>query len=85
MTSGGAIQLSNPYNVDISWNNFTNNSVVENNRTNWEKSGGAIYYACDPNYDFGCEVSLTNNRFTRNRAYNKGGALRWVNKNFTSG
>ena len=49
-----------------------------------EQTGGAIYYSCEPDFEYGCNVVLTENIFMNNSATNKGGALRWVNKNFTS-
>ena len=84
-SSGGAIKLSNPAGVVINTNNFTNN-YVSPQKINYlfEKTGGAIFYECSPEYAPGCDASLTNNRFIGNYAEGKGGALRWVNKNFTS-
>ena len=32
-----------------------------------------------------CSVTLSNNIFVNNRAFNKGGAIMWTNKNFTQG
>ena len=52
----------------------------------WRYSdAGALYYACAPKYysKHGCIVVLRENRFVGNTAENKGGAARWVNRNFT--
>lgn len=83
---GGAIKLENPATVNIKGNNFTGNSAIKIEK-NWRRAdGGAIYYSCSPKYtetQTDCEVSLHENRFENNTALNKGGAARWVNKNFT--
>lgn len=43
---------------------------------------GAIYFGCSPGLN--CNVSLAFNVFTENKAENKGGAILWVNQNFTT-
>ena len=51
---------------------------------------GAIYYECNPEIGFfrpkseDCDVVLEGNIFEENFAKNKGGALRYVHKNFTT-
>ena len=75
--SGGAIHIRNPGRFQISGNNFTNNSLIYKERGN----GGAILYICKPWRE--CDVILEHNIFVENKA-GSGGALRWMNKNFTS-
>ena len=83
-TKGGAVLLEDPGEVYFEDNLFFNNSADLPTPTKQEKTGGAIFYSCDPDIIDDCNVGLTNNNFTSNFAINKGGALRWVNKNFTS-
>ena len=83
-TKGGAVLLEDPGVVHFEENLFFNNSADLPTQTKQEKTGGAIFYSCDPDIIEDCNVGLTNNNFTNNFAINKGGALRWVNKNFTS-
>ena len=49
------------------------------------RDAGAIHFRCDPTVtEDKCETILGDNLFDRNFAENKGGALRYVNTNFTS-
>ena len=83
-TKGGAVLLEDPGAVNFENNLFFNNSADLPTPSKQEKTGGAIFYSCDPEIIEDCNVVLTNNNFENNFATNKGGALRWVNKNFTS-
>ena len=83
-TEGGAIRFENPGLVVVEANNFIGNSADLKAKQGTEQTGGAIYYSCSPLFSKGCDVFLERNNFTRNVAVNSGGALRWVNKNFTS-
>ena len=69
----------------ISSNDFIENKVIKEDRSWRFSDAGAIYYSCHPTYDEekGCNVVLKDNKFIGNTAENKGGAMRWVNKNFT--
>ena len=71
--SAGAIDLRDPGSVLIADNEFFYNRA--------DRDAGAIFYACHP--DVFCDVALIGNTFLSNRAGSSGGALRWVNKNFT--
>ena len=45
------------------------------------QDGGAIFYSCLP--PLPCNVTLEGNMFFNNTAASKGGAILWVNRNFT--
>ena len=46
--------------------------------------GGAILFYCDPSTsEYECIVSLNDNSFSNNTAKGKGGAIRYMNTNFT--
>ena len=68
--------------------NFIRNSVTAISNERRSTDGGGIYYECPPNPDmkdvFFCDVILEQNLFEENSATNKGGAMRYVNKNFTT-
>ena len=80
---GGAIRLNQAAKVTFRGNTFTENvSEGVDSSTN---DAGAIYFQCDPRIkQEECEVILKSNLFERNSAKNKGGALRYVNTNFTT-
>ena len=82
--AGGAMLLEDPGAVLIEGNRFFNNSADLPAPSVSEQTGGAVFYSCNPDEEKECDVILTGNNFTNNYATNKGGALRWVNKNFTS-
>ena len=74
-------------------NNLFEGNRVENEKSTWlYKDAGAIYYLCDPiDGDFPedpqtypCDTIIDSNVFKNNFAENKGGALRYLNKNFTT-
>jgi len=71
--------------VNVRENKFFGNSV-ESPLASWRYSdAGALYFACAPHIARGeCQVILDSNRFGGNTAKNKGGALRYVNTNFTT-
>ena len=63
---------------------FESNSVNSTSVLDTDSDGGAILFACDPTKtDKDCSVTLEANLFKDNFAKNKGGALRFVNTNFT--
>lgn len=80
----GSISLLNAGIVYLSGNKFVNNSVTDESDpiTDWRNcDAGAVYYSC-PSSD--CDVILDGNEFKENFAKNKGGALRYIHKNFTT-
>lgn len=70
-------------------NRFTGNKV-ERSSSEWRfRDAGAIYFKCYPDEvgeegDYPCETILDSNIFEKNSAVNMGGALRYVNTNFTT-
>jgi hypothetical protein len=85
--TGGAIHIDTVVDLDIAKNTFKEN--VAQPRTKIERSGrhgeaGVILYGCPPDTKVFCKVSLRSNLFEDNIASSKGGAVLWVNRNFTS-
>ena len=74
--------------VHVKSSSFIGNQVTNLVSDDWRyRDGGAIYFICSPlrNPDYeNCQVLLESNLFERNYAENKGGALRYVNANFTT-
>lgn len=82
---GGAIEFRESGKVDVINSTFIENSVKDH--PTWRfADAGAIYFGCKPDLSEGkeCEVVLDQNVFERNTALNKGGAMRYINQNFTS-
>ena len=89
--SFGAIKLENAGSVLIKQNKFNRNTVSDSQEPliDWIYcDAGAIYFECgdqasvDPDHD--CKTVLDSNVFQDNFAKNKGGALRYIHKNFTT-
>ena len=83
--SAGAIKFAEAGAVLLKNNNFTENSVADPSYR--FSDGGAIYYGCNPSTiseDEECNVTLDSNVFQGNTAQNKGGAMRYINRNFTT-
>ena len=80
----GSIRLSNAGVVQLTRNSFIDNSVSDDTDpiTDWRFcDAGAVYYSCSLG---DCDVVLDGNLFQGNSAKNKGGALRYIHKNFTT-
>ena len=87
--SSGAIRISNAGVAHFRSNKFINNIVSDESSplTDWRFcDAGAIYFKCGSpdDSDEACKAILEANEFTKNLARNKGGALRYVHKNFTT-
>lgn len=76
-TTGGAMILDRPYMIQLEANKFFNNTA-------YKDAGGGILYRCNPTQiDYECTVSLIGNEFGDNFSKSQGGAVRYVNTNFT--
>ena len=93
MKYGGSIGLDSAGLVHLKENKFLRNKVTDELApiTDWRYcDAGVIYYQCykglplGEEYDKKCDVRLEGNTFQGNSAKNKGGALRYVHKNFTT-
>ena len=86
----GAVRLNEAGTVLITRSKFIKNTVSGGSPLflGWSyMDAGAIYYSCEPRKLLEgeeCDVILDGNLFEANVADNKGGALRYVNKNFTT-
>jgi len=81
----GAIGLAEAGSVMIRNSSFTSNSAAD--PTFRFSDAGAIYFGCAPSAEVDgkrCAVVLDQNVFERNTAQNKGGAMRYINRNFTT-
>lgn len=85
IASSGAIKIVNAGTIHLKNNLFANNLASQEISpiTDWRFcDAGAIYYMCQPGNE--CDTILENNTFQNNTALNKGGAIRYVHKNFTT-
>ena len=88
--TSGSLRVEEAGIVYVSNSKFISNQVIKNVNDSesqfWRYSdAGAIYFKCNPLVTSEkCEVILDNNLFEGNFAENKGGALRYINRNFTT-
>ncbi|CDW71354.1 UNKNOWN [Stylonychia lemnae] len=80
LVTGGAIYLNNPQYFTLNNTQFISNSVYYSKSAAQQLisgAGGAIYYTCDEQL-LNCKFDLINkNKFTKNTAEIKGGAIYW--------
>lgn len=85
LNAAGAVWLKNARTVTFIGNRFSGNQVKGDAVDFRFRDAGAIYFKCDfVDGEYPCEVILEANLFEKNTAENKGGAMRYINTNFTT-